>query len=186
MDMYYLSGIMPGLKKAIFALVALMFAVTAGSSQAGNTATATLIINVNFRQPTCDINVPSSYDLGVLSAGGAVEHRGFDITWNCGTGESLKTALTASIVRGTAVGDDQVRLLRDDGQATGASLSLKENRQGASPSPVKLTGATDYFCSDESEVTGMRTCTLTPVTKVDQGGPFGLASATLKFKVGYP
>jgi hypothetical protein len=55
---------------------------------------------------------------------------------------------------------------------------------------IKLTGpaAGDYFCSDENAVAGtmMRTCTLTPETNVSQNGPFGLASATLRFEVGYP
>lgn len=188
MDIRYLSGKNSGFRKTLFAIAALMLAVTTGSASAASTATATLTINVHFPQPSCDIKVPTSYNLGTLSPGSEVTHPGFDITWDCGTsGKPLKTALTAAVVRGTVVGNDKVRLLRNDGQATGASLFLKE--KGAS-SPVNLTGtgtgAQDYFCSDATEVTGMRTCTLTPVTVVEPGGPFGLASATLRFKVGYP
>ncbi|ENB8930578.1 F18 fimbrial protein FedE, partial [Escherichia coli] len=45
------------------ALAALMM-VVAGSGQAATTATATLTINVTFTQPSCDITVPASYNLG--------------------------------------------------------------------------------------------------------------------------
>lgn len=188
MDMRYLSEKYTGFRKTLLTIATLMLAVTAGSAAAATTATATLTINVQFPQPSCNIKVPSSYNLGTLSPGSEVTHPGFDITWDCGiSAQPLKTALTAAVVRGEVVGNDKVRLLRNDGQATGASLFLKE--KGAS-SPVNLTGAgmgaQDYFCRDATAVTGMRTCTLTPVTVVKPGGPFGLASATLRFKVGYP
>ncbi|MGG5040952.1 F18 fimbrial protein FedE, partial [Escherichia coli] len=83
--------------------------------------------------------------------------------------------------------DEKVVLLTDRGTPTGATLSLRETK---STSLIKLTGpaAGDYFCSDDSATPGttMRTCTLTPETNVSQNGPFGLASATLRFEVGYP
>lgn len=49
------------------ALAALMMTVMTGSGQAATTATATLTINVTFTQPSCDIQVPSSYNLGLLT-----------------------------------------------------------------------------------------------------------------------
>lgn len=50
------------------ALAALMM-VVAGSTQATTTATATLTINVTFTQPSCNITVPASYNLGLLTPG---------------------------------------------------------------------------------------------------------------------
>lgn len=167
------------------ALAALMMTVMTGSGQAATTATATatLTINVTFTQPSCDIQVPSSYDLGTLTPG-TKDHGDLKITWTCEGEQSVKTALTAGIVAGEKVDDNKVRLTAR-GQATGAALSLRNKSDGTL---IKLTGhqATDYFCSDSSETTGMRTCTLTPVTEVDRNGPFGLASATLNFAVAYP
>lgn len=157
---------------------------SAGSATAATTATTTLTINVTFTQPSCDITVPSSYNLGTLTPGGPKPHGDFDITWSCQGNTPLKTALTADIVTGTPEGDDKVRMI-SGGQATGASLSLIE--KGTSL-PIKLTGsgAMDYFCSDATETTNIRTCTLTPITEVSRNGRFGLASATLRFEVGYP
>ncbi|EOA5439281.1 F18 fimbrial protein FedE [Escherichia coli] len=168
------------------ALAALMMVVV-GSGQAATTATATLTINVTFTQPSCDITVQPSYNLGTLTPGSKT-HAPLDITWKCADGGTpVKTALTAAIVKGNASGDEKVVLLTDSGTPTGATLSLREKK---SNSLIKLTGPTagDYFCSDDSATPGttMRTCTLTPETNVSQNGPFGLASATLRFEVGYP
>ncbi len=168
------------------ALAALMM-VVAGSGQAATTATATLTINVTFTQPSCDITVPPSYNLGTLTPGSKT-HAPLNITWKCEGDAPVTTALTAAIVRGgTASRDDQVVLLTDSGTPSGATLSLREKESG---DLIYLTGPTagDYFCIDEDATPGttMRTCTLTPETNVSQNGPFGLASATLRFEVGYP
>lgn len=165
------------------ALAALMM-VVAGSGQAATSATATLTINVTFTQPSCDITVPASYNLGTLTPGSKT-HAPLDISWECEGDTSVTTALTAAIVKGNASGDEKVVLLTDSGTPTGATLSLREKK---STSLIKLTGAGDYFCSDDSATPGTtkRTCTLTPETNVSQNGPFGLASATLRFEVGYP
>ncbi len=171
-------------KAALAALAALMMTVMAGSGQAATTtATATLTINATFTMPSCDIQVPSSYNLGTLTPG-TKEHGDLKITWTCEGAQSVKTALTAGIVAGIADGDNKVRLMAG-GQATGAVLSLRDK---SDRSLIKLTGhqAGGYFCSDSSATTGMRTCTLTPITEVDRNGPFGLASATLNFAVAYP
>lgn len=167
------------------ALAALMM-VVAGSGQAATTATATLTINVTFTQPSCDITVPPSYNLGTLTPGPKT-HAPLNITWKCEGDTLVTTALTAAIVKGGSASDDEkVVLLTDSGTPTGATLSLREKK---SASLIKLTGpsAGDYFCSDENATPGttMRTCTLTPETNVSQNGPFGLASATLRFEVGY-
>lgn len=164
----------------------LIMTVMSGSGQAATTATATLTINVAFTQPSCDITVPASYNLGTLTPGSKI-HAPLEITWKCEGDTPIKTALTANIVKGTASGDEKVILQTDSGTVTGATLALREKK---SASLIKLTGPTmsDYFCTDENAVVGsmMRTCTLTPETNVSQNGPFGLASATLRFEVGYP
>lgn len=166
------------------ALAALMM-VVAGSGQAATSATATLTINVTFTQPSCDITVPASYNLGTLTPG-SKPHAPLNITWKCEGDTPVTTALTAAIVKGNANGKEKVVLLTDSGTPTGATLSLREKK---SANLIKLTGpsAGDYFCSDENATPGttMRTCTLTPETNVSQNGPFGLASATLRFEVVY-
>lgn len=168
------------------AALAVLMMVVAGSGQAATTATATLTINVTFTQPSCDITVPDSYNLGTLTPGPKT-HAPLNITWKCEGDTPVTTALTADIVKGNASGDEKVVLLTDSGTPTGATLSLREKKR---TSLIKLTGPTagDYFCSDDSATPGttMRTCTLTPETNVSQNGPFGLASATLRFEVGYP
>ena len=168
------------------ALAALIITVITGSGQAATTATATLTINVTFTQPSCDITVPSSYNLGTLVPG-LNTHDPLEITWKCEGDTPIKTALTAGIVKGTASGDEKVILQTDGGTDTGATLALREKKSAAL---IKLTGPTmsDYFCTDENAVAGTmtRTCILTPETNVSQSGPFGLASATLRFEVGYP
>lgn len=168
------------------ALVALMITVMTSSGQAATTATATLSINVTFTQPSCDITVPTLYNLGTLTPGQKT-HAPLEITRKCDGDTPVKTALTAAIVKGSASGSEKVVLQMDSGTDTGATLSLKEK---VSNRLIKLTGPVvgDYFCSDENAVAGatMRTCTLTPETNVSQSGPFGLASATLRFEVGYP
>lgn len=120
------------------ALIAMMLAGTAGSAQA---TTAGLMINVTFTQPSCDITLPPSYNLGMLAPGGPKDHGDFNITWTC-QGTPVKTALTAGIVTGIAEGDDKVRMMVG-GQATGVRLSLRE--KGATQ-PIKLTGSeANYF-----------------------------------------
>lgn len=170
------------------ALAATMLAVTMASVQAATpTISKKVIIDVTFARPSCDITVPSSYNLGILTPG-TKEHGGLNITWRCEGNKPIKTALTADVVTGDKdAGNEKVYLVTNGNEATGAALSLREGK-----SFIKLTGsqAKDYFCSDTSDVAGMvlRTCTLTPVTvtNVSQNGPFGLASATLRFEVGYP
>ncbi|WP_306802078.1 MULTISPECIES: F18 fimbrial protein FedE [Escherichia] len=172
------------------AMALLMMTVMTDSGQAATTATtatATLTINVTFTQPSCDIKVPPSYNLGTLTPGSKI-HAPLEITWKCEGDTPIKTALTAEIVRGGKTSsDEEVILKTNDNTDSGAHLSLKEK---VSNKLIKLTGpsARDYFCSDESVVAGtmIRTCTLTPETNVSQNGPFGLASATLRFEVGYP
>lgn len=167
-------------------LAALMMTVMTGSAQAASTATATLTINVTFTQPSCDISVPPSYNLGTLTLGSNT-HAPLDITWTCEGDTPVTTALTATIVKGNSSGDEKVVLQTDSGSDTGATLSLREKE---SNSLIKLTGPTagNYFCSDASSEPGVtvRTCTLVPETNVSQNGSFGLVSATLRFEVGYP
>lgn len=71
--------------------------------------------------------------------------------------------------------------MTDDGQRTGATLSLKEKTGGAL---IKLDGQS-HFCADDTENTEMRTCALIPVTDVSRSGALGMASARLRFEVAY-
>lgn len=185
--MHNLSGI-AGTKKIFSILSALMLTIVSINSQAATSASTSLIVNVIYTPPSCNITMPSSYDLGTLLPGGEVEHPSFDLNLDCSaTDYPLKTALTATIVKGNAVSDNKVRLVRSDGLETSAFLFLKES---GGTSPIKLTGSganmQGAFCSDATAVIGPRTCKLTPVTKVESGGVFGLASATLRFQVSYP
>ncbi|EEU9492232.1 F18 fimbrial protein FedE [Escherichia coli] len=165
--------------------ITLMTVMMTSAAQAAQTATAIMTIDVTLTQPGCDIQVPSLYNLGILTPGGK-EHAPLNITWTCEGNTPIKTALSASIVKGTAIGDEKVILQTDNGSDSGAMLSLKEKTNGR---PIKLTGPTQghYFCSDAVSVAGvMRNCTLIPETQVAQNGPFGLVSAILRFEVGYP
>ncbi|WP_187168000.1 F18 fimbrial subunit FedE [Escherichia coli] len=165
------------------ALIALIMVMMISDVEATNSTTAVLTINVTFTPPSCDIKMPSSYDLGILTPG-RKEHGNFQITWNCEGNEPIKTALTASIIYGVAEGDNKVRLIANN-QPLGATLFLKEKNSG---SLIKLTGhdAQDYFCSDSRETTGMRICTLIPVTETSLIGPFGRGYSTLSFAIAYP
>ncbi|ELD0501567.1 F18 fimbrial protein FedE, partial [Escherichia coli] len=86
------------------ALAALMM-VVAGSGQADNSATATLTINVTFTQPSCNITVPPSYNLGTLTPGSKT-HAPLNITWKCEGDTPVTTALTAAIVKGGTASRD--------------------------------------------------------------------------------
>lgn len=172
------------MKFAKTALTTLMI-VVAGSAQAATTVTSTLTINVTFTQPSCNITVPASYNLGSLTPSETKNHGDMNITWDCEGNTPQKTALTAAIVTGTAENDNKtVRLKAGTGDSR-ATLSLREKN---SSTLIKMTGpnAGDYFCNDTAEATGMRTCTLTPVTEVTGQGALGPASATLRFEVEYP
>lgn len=163
-------------------LTALVMLGIAGDVQAADTATATATLTINVTRPSCDLTVPSSYNLGILTPG-RKEHGDLNITWTCKGDVPVKTGMSVGIVNGTAVGDDKVYLMAGS-QATGATLSLKDKKNGVL---IKLTNTStqDSFCTDDAEVTGLRTCTLIPVTEVASAGPFGLASATVKFAVVY-
>lgn len=166
------------------ALAALMM-VVAGSTQATTTATATLTINVTFTQPSCNITVPASYNLGLLTPGETKNHGDMNIIWECEGNTPQKTALTAAIITGTAENDNKTVRLKAGTMDSKVTLSLKEKNNSTL---IKMSGpgAEDYFCSDTAEATGIRTCTLTPVTVVTSQGALGPASATLRFEVGYP
>ncbi|EGF7427602.1 F18 fimbrial protein FedE [Escherichia coli] len=169
------------------ALAALMM-VVAGSGQAASTATATLTINVTFTQPSCGIKVPASYNLGLLTPGETKDHGDLTITWECQGNTPMETALTAEILAGSAENDNKVVRLKAGNGNSRAALSLRDKTAGTL---IKMTGPSggDYFCRNSKDVTGIRTCTLTPVTEVSsQGtsGALGPAFATLRFEVGYP
>ncbi|EOC6713708.1 F18 fimbrial protein FedE [Escherichia coli] len=157
----------------------LMVTVMTGSGQA---VTTTLTINVTTTQPGCNITVPSSHMLEALVPGKTgTDHPPLKIIWSCEGNTPLKTALAAAIVSGDSEGDRRVHLMTDGRQRSGVTLSLREKTSG---NLIKLTG-TENFCSDTGGTTGMRTCTLIPVTDVSRGSVPGNASATLRFEVRY-
>lgn len=159
--------------------LALLMMVMTGSGQA---VTSYLTIHVTYTQPSCNITVPSSHMLGPLISGETGKaHRPLEITWSCEGNTPRKTALTAAIVSGDSEGDSKVYLMTDGRQRTGVTLSLREKTTSI---PIKLTG-NEPFCSDTEGTTGMRTCTLIPVTDVSRGSVLGNASATLRFEVRY-
>lgn len=163
------------------ALAALMTMMAGGVQAALSPVSVDVSIDVTFTQPSCEIRVPSSYDLGVLVHGeSGREHVPLNITVDCG-GTPQKTALTAGIVGSPdKAGDEKVYLMKN-GQRTGAMLSLKEKNGGL----IKLTGLdTDAFCKDTAG-NASRTCTLIPVTDVSRDGVLGEASATLRFGIVY-
>ncbi|EEU9598337.1 F18 fimbrial protein FedE [Escherichia albertii] len=173
------GGAFRAMKFTKAALALLMMIVMTGSGQA---ATATLTINVTSTQPSCNVTVPSSYMLEALVPGEMGKaHPPLKITWSCEGNTPLKTALTAAIVSGDSEGDGKVHLVTDSRQRTGVTLSLREKTSG---NLIKLTGK-ENFCGDTEGTTGMRTCTLTPVTDVSHGSGRGNASATLRFEVRY-
>ncbi|EFB6713167.1 F18 fimbrial protein FedE [Escherichia coli] len=166
------------------ALAALMMVVIISDARATSSASALLTINVTYIKKSCDIQVPSSYNLGSLTPGRR-EHGDLKITWTCEGDIPYKTALIAEIVKGVVEGDNKVRLVTGT-QPSGAVLSLQENDTLVTLNTTTEHDAGNYFCSDPTEGVGTRSCLVTPVTEVDQKGPFGLASATLKFSVAYP
>ncbi|EGE2291617.1 fimbrial protein [Escherichia coli] len=168
-----------------FTRIALATLIMVVATSARAATTATLTINVTFTQPSCNITVPDSYNLGLLTPGETKNHGDMNIIWECEGHIPQKTALTATIVTGTAENDNKtVRLKAGTGDSK-VTLSLREKNNSTL---IKMTGpgAGNYFCSDTAETTGIRTCTLTPVTEVTGQGALGPASATLRFEVGYP
>lgn len=172
--------------KSALAVAMLMLTADGALADSLASASADVRVEVTFIRASCDITVPSSYNLGVLTPGtGPKEHRDLKITWTCKSDTPIKTALTADVVTGSKdVSDEKVYLVTNGNQTTGAALSLREGN-----SFIKLTGNQgDYFCRDTDAVDSLRlhTCTLTPVTDVSRNGVLGHASATLRFEVGYP
>ncbi|HBB9789165.1 TPA: F18 fimbrial protein FedE [Escherichia coli] len=165
------------------ALAALMM-VTGDVQALSKTATAIVTIEVNFTRATCNITVPTLYNLGLLTPGETKNHGDLTITWECQGNTSLKTALTAEILTGSAENDNKVVRLKAGSGNSRAALSLRDKTAGTL---IKMTGPAggNYFCNDSAETTGMRTCTLTPVTEVSGQGALGPASATLRFMVAY-
>ena len=165
------------------ALAALIMVMLTDSGQTASVATATLVINVNFTQPSCNIQAPSLYSLGLLTPGEkGKEHAPLKITRTCEGNMLQKTALTAEIRSGTAENDHRkVRLKAGTGNSR-AALSLKEEKTN---SLIKMTGSAsgEYFCSNTAEFSSV--CTLIPVTEVSEQGALGPASALLLFEVVY-
>lgn len=162
-----------------------LFAVSAsvGTVRAETEANAMVKINVTFVAPTCTINVPSTYNLGVLQLNQTKEHSPLMVKWSCDGGYAVKTALTASVVSGVLDSTkDRVKMLGEDGHANGTTLALKHQESGQK---IKLTGSeSDGFCSGVA--VGSRSCELVPITETHSNDIPGRINSTLRFAITYP
>ncbi|EEW0765628.1 hypothetical protein EEO80_22820 [Escherichia albertii] len=151
-----------------------------GMAKSATLATAMLTINATFINPRCDISVPSFYDLGTLTPG-RKEHASLSIEWNC-TNTPVRTALTASVIRGKLEASGDKLQLIVNGNSNGSLLYFMGGNNDANI--IKINGR-DSFCSDTVETTEARKCIITPVTEVHNNDTFGVASAILRFEIVY-
>ena len=135
-------------------------------------------------QPTCDVSVKPSYDLGTLSIGGDKHHTAFPVTISCsGRVESM---LKATMAHGSSVllSDNYRVAVSANGQtvssATGPFFWLQDNNR-----PIKLIGRdADAFCRATSQ---RRDCHITPVTRVNSDSVRGSeGSVDIILNVIYP
>lgn len=172
-------------KAALMATIGFAVVGLFSSVRATEFSMVTLVIEAMLTKPTCMINVPPFYNLGMLIRGQVKEHEPLFIDVNCpGEQSSIKTALTAKVIAGVLEGDDKVQMLVN-GQGNGTLLSLKPGGNTGTSSPIKLTGmVSGAFC--ETDTGKYRRCQLIPVTEVHSRDTPGHASATLLFEVIYP
>lgn len=154
-------------------------AVVSFQSVAVTSASANVVITVTSPQPTCNLTVRSTYDLGVLPLS-EKKHVAFPVNIDC-TG-SIRTALIAQKTSGTLQADNY-RVAIPIGSTT-SSLGPYLWLQTAAGANINLTGAdSGKFCDASGQ---NRVCQITPVTNVQAGAPFGQGSATISFSVVYP
>lgn len=133
----------------------------------------------NVKPPTCDLTVPSVYNLGDLPQGIKNDYASFDIEISCPV--SMKTAIVAKNLNG---------VLNTDGQRVTIPMPNAGTDKGPffwlryGSSRIYLRGQqSEAFCSS----TGLaRRCSLTPSTRVNENSPWGVGSVTIGFTIVYP
>lgn len=154
----------------------IMFPLIVG---AATSETVNISLTLISPQPTCNVTVTPSKDLGALYTG-EKRHSVLPVTIAC-TG-TIKSALTAQNLNG-GLQTDNYRVsvpMGSSGAGNGPFLWLQDNNGNN----VKLTGAAgDAFCIATD--TG-RTCNITPVTSVNSDSGWGSGSVTMRFDITYP
>ncbi|EBQ8602450.1 hypothetical protein I6P91_004600 [Salmonella enterica] len=141
---------------------------------------ADIEIRFSNPQPTCNVSVAPSLDLGSLTIG-EKKHAAFPVNIVCSG--TIKNALTAKNLNGTLqANQNEVAVqMQNAGGGNGPFLGLEDSNG----QKVKLTGQTiDSFCTVTSG--GNRDCMLTPITKTEADSGWGNGSVTLRFEIVYP
>ncbi len=164
-------------------LTAAVLAVTiVPSVKAASKADATVNIQVAFTAPTCNIKVPSPYNLGVMTIGESeTPHIPIDIEWDCGkpVGVSGQSFITASVKKGAPDSlKEWVQLFAKNSETgSGVFLSLKSGN-----SYIKMDDSTKICQQNSSQ----GSCKLIPITKVSAGSvKTGEVEGILIFKAHY-
>ncbi|HBC0990308.1 TPA: F18 fimbrial protein FedE [Escherichia coli] len=153
------------------------------------TASASLTINAIFKVPTCDIQVPATYWLGILERGTVKVHEPLIIKWDCEGMEAVSSGLTASVVNSRVADEEDFTAVRMlvEGKENGSLLSFKEKETGKYIKIAKDDGARESdnkFCWKE-KFTGGRRCELIPETYTHTTDKVGVASALIRFEMVY-
>lgn len=165
-------------------LAVMMFACVTDTSLAVDTVTkqTKVTIYASFTQPSCNINVPKSYNLGLLTPG-VKTHAPLDITWECVGASELNTALIATSAADSLESSGEAVQLMVNNKPNGTILWLKEKDTDR---VINLTGGSaNSFCSNVWRDGETSSCTLIPYTEVHSNDIVGQASATLNFEVVY-
>lgn len=154
-------------------LLGLPFLAGASTSETRN-----IYLILHSPQPTCNVTVRSTLELGSITIGDS-PHSPFPVSISC-TG-TVKSALTARNKTGT-LQTDQYRVfvpMSNAGAANGPFLWLQDGN-----SKLKLTGqSVDAFCTGTST---SRTCNVTPWTRAEGDSGWGNGAATINFEIIYP
>lgn len=138
---------------------------------------STLELDIEIKDPGCDIQVPSKVSLGVLTRGKITEHNPVNIFVSCPDSYKSNTSLIASVDSSLLVTDNQLQMVID-GKKNGTILSFKQNGN-----LINLTGDNMYaFCTSDVNI---RKCSITPVTDTHSHASLGVAVATVNFKIIY-
>ncbi|MBS9139674.1 F18 fimbrial protein FedE [Escherichia coli] len=165
------------------AALTVLIMMISGSVYSSDNYNLHLLIQATFTKPTCNISVPGTYEFGKLIQGeGEKRAADLDITWTCDV--KKMTALTATVLNGNLIDDEQVMLVTDDKNKSNVLLSLVEKGKG---NRIKLNVSSEegYFCRDATATTSMRSCKLTPIITVPADAILGGVQATLLFSVAY-
>ncbi|EPV4610406.1 hypothetical protein ACV4SA_003029 [Escherichia coli] len=166
------------LNSLLYFLLITMISISSARAST-KTLSSTLTINVNFFAPSCDVKVPSEYDLGSLTPGNKIEHKKINIEISCIDSYSYSTGLIASVRKGTLdTFQTSVQMLTND-EENGPFLSLKD--EGGTL--IKMTGnKSDAFCIGGDK---KRICSITPISNVPSDAISGRVIAVINFSIIY-